>query len=701
MDQASFDRLARLLGGTVSRRAGLGAVLAGILGSSAPEQTDARRDGRRADRGSGKGLGGGRAKPEGPCGSGSRKDNICTRDKDCCTGLCNTKTGKKNHDGKGRCRCVKKNGACKEDRNCCSRKGQTLSCMDGICTSGGGLIPTGDPCTPTDACADNRAACTTYESGTPTGTYCLLPRGDSCTADKECEPGACFQGVCASCNCGACSMSCDSPTVCSTCTHTTIQAAINAATAGDTILIGAGTYNEDVAIDKNLNLKACGAVTVKNATYGNRTIAITNQSRVEIIDLVIDGYNDSGPANSGGGINSDGKLYLCRNTIVQNAWFNGTTQGGGVLLLQNNAGDSALYVWDQTIIQDNEADSYGGGVFVDSYGTADIAHGAKIINNKSGKGAGISYYFTDKVCTIRHSALIDGNAAGSRGGGIDIYSQSTTGTFDLQISGKAKISNNTAVLNGGGISSYYAKADQPEYISLSGNAEISNNTADSYGGGIYTEDMCVRISGNAKIANNHAKMRGGGIATSWFTNGFGTGVYAIDLSGDAILESNIADSYGGGFWASLSPVRIAGNAGIKTNSAPQGGGGYVYGTPILVDENATITGNTSNAGNSNLPGDGAGLNLVETTDANHISGSVVISGNIAANQGGGILLYDTAGAATPIVFAAGTSVTGNTANGGAGSGGGLYSTNSDAGTTVTGGSVITGNTPDNCAGTSC
>jgi len=97
MDQRSFDRFARLLGGAASRRAGIRAALGGLLGLAAPDGADAGRN-KAKDKAKGKEEGRGRPGPEGPCGNGSRKDNACTKDSDCCTGICNTSLGKKNRD---------------------------------------------------------------------------------------------------------------------------------------------------------------------------------------------------------------------------------------------------------------------------------------------------------------------------------------------------------------------------------------------------------------------------------------------------------------------------------------------------------------------------------------------------------------------------------------------------------------------------
>ena len=75
-------------------------------------------------------------------------------------------------------------------------------------------------------------------------------------------------------------------TVCNTggpCDYTTIQAAINAATAGDTITVAAGTYIEDVVVNKAITLQGAGMETTTIvATTGNTNPLTFNTSNATV-----------------------------------------------------------------------------------------------------------------------------------------------------------------------------------------------------------------------------------------------------------------------------------------------------------------------------------------------------------------------------------------------------------------------------------
>jgi hypothetical protein len=114
MDRTTFDRVIRELGKVTTRRGGL-AVTAAILTGRAGGVAEA-----------------GRVRREGPCGNGSRRVNVCMKDEQCCTGVCNTALGATNKDGKGRCRCRHNGQPCTEDRNCC-QGADLVKCIEGSC----------------------------------------------------------------------------------------------------------------------------------------------------------------------------------------------------------------------------------------------------------------------------------------------------------------------------------------------------------------------------------------------------------------------------------------------------------------------------------------------------------------------------------------------------------------------------------------
>jgi hypothetical protein len=625
MDQRAFDRLATLLGRAASRRAGLRAAFGVLLGQSAlPGVAAARGDAGRN----------GSSRPEGPCGNGSRKANVCTRDGQCCTNFCNMTLAKRNADGKGRCRCIRKGKSCTNDRQCCSG-----NCASGTCSPSGAA--TGQPCTPSEGCSNPNASCVSYGGTNAVGTFCLLPAGAACSTATDCATNGCVDGACLACSCGACDLLCV-PAVCATCGQTTIQGAITAAAAGAVIDIAPGLYLENLVIDKPLTLRTCRppgnqeSAIIRNTAYANRTITVTNSAALDLIGIIVDGYHNQSTSDFGGGILTTSNLTLCGRSIVRNS---GWDNGGGIDISANGA---TLIVTDGSAVRDNEA-ANGAGIHV--VGESDVR--------------------------IEGRARITGNTATDMGGGILAHNGA-----NLTIAGNAVIDDNKAV-NGGGIDHRRGISSRPYAIIVTDEAVISGNRATSGDGGgmsakLYSSanyyDASLTIDGRARITGNSAGYDGGGLSICTIPTVIG---------GSAVVSGNTAlagpSGRGGAIWISgglggwpapVTGLTITGSAAIRDNTAMKAGAVYMDDTDAVISASAAVSGNsaTQEGGGFYLSPAPSGCAAGEPSTLT-LSGAGTITTNTAAS-GGGVYSSD----ATNTLTAPSGSITGNTTDNCAGLG---------------------------------
>lgn len=184
-------------------------------------------------------------------------------------------------------------------------------------------------------------------------------------------------------------------------------------------------------------------------------------------------------------------VYLAResgdNSSEPNFTMNGGSIAGNILKKNHSTGISGgggVYIDANTIftinggsIKDNmtvdgnyTAGLHGGGVY--ARGTV-YMNGGNIINNKSGRGAGV--YIYPAANFYMSSGSINNNEANYSGGGVYIAEKSDQGDTTFEMSGG----------------------------SITGNAVISNLTS-SNGGGVYNA-ASIKISGNVQIAGNLKK----------------------------------------------------------------------------------------------------------------------------------------------------------------------------------------------------
>ncbi len=168
----------------------------------------------------------------------------------------------------------------------------------------------------------------------------------------------------------------------------TIQAGIDSAVDGDTVLVANGTYIENI----NFNGKNIVVTSVEGAENtiidGNQNGSVVTFENSEDDTTVLDGFTiRNGLAEFGGGIYCSSSNPILTNLMIED---NSATCGGGI---HCSASSPKLR---NNVITHNEVAGYGGGIECDGYSSP-----------------------------ILVNTTICGNSAGFGGGGIDSYTGSS------------------------------------------------------------------------------------------------------------------------------------------------------------------------------------------------------------------------------------------------------------------------------------
>jgi hypothetical protein len=310
---------------------------------------------------------------------------------------------------------------------------------------------------------------------------------------------------------GSDSNGCKSPQhACKTITH-----AISLASSGDSIMVAAATYTENLTIGFSLKIVGSGAkTTIIDGGGINTVVAISTASaHVSLSKMTI----RNGIAATGGGINNSGRLTISDITVSGNSTASGAIGSGAGIY---NSGTLKI---NYTTISGNNADSdgdSGGGIY--NSGTLTINNSTISGNSAVGieaEGGGIS---NGGTLTISNTT-IGGNIANSDvvndGGGI-----SNGGTLTIN---NTTISGNMAFgvleAGGGGISNFGTLTIST--ATISGNSTASENGS-SCGGG---------IDGGGTLTINSSTISGNSAGSC---DG-GPGGGGIAISGTATLQNTI------------------------------------------------------------------------------------------------------------------------------------------------------------------
>ena len=361
-------------------------------------------------------------------------------------------------------------------------------------------------------------------------------------------------------------------------TQNCIQDCLDSCAAGDTVLVGAGTYTENISWPRVQGVKLL-------SEYDRDTTTIDGGGVDRVINLpysvdtttVVSGFTiTNGYAEYGAGVRCDSNAspLIADNRITLNIAY-GTTygHGGGVglvygaspvirgnIISRNRAtgtwsGGGGIMVIDGcapliqgNTIEGNWSSAGGGGVFCNNQSAAKIIGNTIRYDTSGASGAG--------VCSQRAATFVYGNtiaynyASAYRGGGV------WAGVNDVSTIRGNTIEWNVALDGGGGV------ACGDNSLALIDSNEIRQNQTFASGGGILVSaDAHPRIERN-DITHNTAPF-GGGIACY-----YGSHPQIVDNR----IVGNTADSLGGGIeiYVSSSPT-LRGDS-VAGNQAVLGGG---------------------------------------------------------------------------------------------------------------------------------
>ncbi|MCF8365579.1 MAG: PKD domain-containing protein [Bacteroidales bacterium] len=271
-------------------------------------------------------------------------------------------------------------------------------------------------------------------------------------------------------------------------TFATIQAGINAAGIGDTVVVSPGFYNENINFNGKPIMVASqylfsgdSSQIIQTIIDGNNIGPVVTFNSMESENSLLVGFTlRDGQSTFGGGVYCANADPVLSNLIIKNC---NADYGAGIYLYESNA-----YIW-RVALTGNQATYYGGAISCDTYAYPAI-YSTRIIDNAAQYGGGIH-------CYLSHPYISDFEISGNNaeyGAGIYLY-QSSPYIWD------GIIAVNSATNYGGGIMCDYYSQPLLSYL------QISSNTS-AYGAGVHLSFSDIVIK-NLTVVANQANYGGG------------------------------------------------------------------------------------------------------------------------------------------------------------------------------------------------
>lgn len=359
-------------------------------------------------------------------------------------------------------------------------------------------------------------------------------------------------------------------------TYGTVQAAMDAASAGDAVTVCPGTWTENLRQSRSLSLVGFGSSSSILAGSGGTTLTMLPAGTLTLVDLTV----QDGRASDGGGLaGDDATLCIARSVFANNY---ASYAGGGIYL----GGSGTLQIED-SIFYGNDADYEGGGI--EAYAYTVTIEDSEFYGNWSGYEAGALELDSTGSGTITDTDFTSNEAIYS--GGAMVYG-GWGPALTLDLTG-VTFTSNTSGYEGGALE--IGSWDTPVVTCVS--CAFDSNRSGNEGGAVALGSWGgSTFNGADSTFTENSSGNGGAFGLG------GWGTQEVTLEG-CTLDGNTATSEGGAFY-----LNVAGSAGwatvtvsdsiVTSNTAGVNGGGALvsYGYATLYSVNSDWgTGATENS----------------------------------------------------------------------------------------------------------